>query len=36
MFVAVLDSIPDGCVEWFPFELIDDLREEYLGTGDQS
>ena len=29
-FVAELESIPDGCAERFPFEQIDELREEYL------
>jgi len=25
-----LEKIPDGCAELFPFELIDELKEEYL------
>ncbi|MFI3213285.1 MAG: hypothetical protein R3Y24_08070 [Eubacteriales bacterium] len=25
-----LEEIPDGCAEIFPFEMIDQLREEYL------
>ena len=25
-----LKEIPDGCAEIFPFELIDELKEEYL------
>ena len=29
-FIARLESIPDGCAECFPFELIERLREEYL------
>jgi len=29
-FVKKLEEIPDGCAECFPFELIDQLREEYL------
>ena len=29
-FVARLEAIPDGCAVYFPFELIDDLKEEYL------
>ena len=29
-FIAELESIPDGCAERFPFEQIDELREEYL------
>ena len=29
-FVAELEEIPDGCAELFPFELIDELRKEYL------
>ncbi len=36
-FIAKLKEIPDGCAECFPFETIDELREEYLskvhGTG---
>ena len=31
-FIAVLEEIPDGCAETFPFEMIDELRAEYLGT----
>ena len=30
-FIAKLEEIPDGCAECFPFEVIDRLREEYLG-----
>jgi hypothetical protein len=30
-FVAKLEEIPDGCAETFPFELIDELKEEFLG-----
>jgi len=30
-FTAKLEDIPDGCAECFPFETIDELREEYLG-----
>ena len=30
-FIAKLEEIPDGCAECFPFETIDELREEYLG-----
>ena len=29
-FVKALEEIPDGCSESFPFELIDNLRGEYL------
>lgn len=29
-FVAMLESIPDGCSELFPFDMIDELRNEYL------
>lgn len=29
-FIAKLESIPDGCAECFPFELIEQLREGYL------
>ena len=28
-FVDQLKEIPDGCAELFPFELIDELEEEY-------
>lgn len=28
--IARLEAIPDGCAECFPFEVIDDLRREYL------
>ena len=29
-FLALLESIPDGCAEFFPFETIDELNAEYL------
>ena len=29
-FVAHLKNIPDGCAECFPFETIDELKNEYL------
>ena len=29
-FVECLSGIPDGCVELFPFDIIDELTEEYL------
>jgi hypothetical protein len=29
-FVAKLEKIPDGCAESFPFELIDELKEEFF------
>lgn len=29
-FVKALESIPDGCAELFPFDMIEYLREEYL------
>lgn len=29
-FISVLKKNPDGCAETFPFELIDDLKREYL------
>lgn len=29
-FAAELERIPDGCVECFPFETIDELKREYL------
>lgn len=28
--VKKLESIPDRCAEWFPFQLIDELKGEYL------
>ena len=28
--IARLEEIPDGCAECFPFEMIDELKEEYL------
>lgn len=28
--IARLENIPDGCSECFPFELIDELKQEYL------
>ena len=30
-FVALLEGIPDGCAEYFPFALIEELRQDYLG-----
>lgn len=29
-FVKLLEDIPDGCAELFPFDTIDALRSEYL------
>ena len=29
-FVAVLENIQDGCAETFPFDIIEELRSEYL------
>lgn len=29
-FIKALDNIPDGCAELFPFNNIEELREEYL------
>jgi hypothetical protein len=29
-FVARLEKIPDSCAESFPFELIDELKEEFF------
>ncbi len=29
-FNGIVEKIPDGCAELFPFELIDELKEEYL------
>ena len=28
-FIKLLESIPDGCAECFPFETIDELKKEY-------
>lgn len=28
--IKELENIPDGCAELFPFELIEELRDEYL------
>lgn len=30
-FIARLEAIPDACAEVFPFALIKELKEEYLG-----
>lgn len=29
-FIACLEDIPGGCAEFFPFNMIDELTEEYL------
>lgn len=29
-FITVLESIPDKCAEYFPYDVIEDLRREYL------
>ena len=29
-FVKMLEEIPDGCAELFPFETIEELKREYL------
>ena len=29
--VERLEGIPDGCAECFPFEIIDELKREYMG-----
>ena len=29
-FVARLEAIPDGCAECFPFETIEELKQEYF------
>lgn len=29
-FIACLEDILDGCTDSFPFNMIDELREEYL------
>ena len=34
-FVAVLEDIPDGCAERFPFDTIDELKKEYLGWSEE-
>ena len=34
-FVACLEEIPDGGAETFPFEIIDELKEEYLGIEEK-
>ena len=31
-FVAELEEIPDACAECFPFDLIAELKQEYLGV----
>jgi len=33
-FVAMLENIPDGCAECFPFETIAKLKWEYLGQNE--
>ena len=33
-FVKMLENIPDGCAERFPFETIEELKREYLGHSD--
>ena len=30
-FVTLLEGIPDGCAEHFPFALIEELKQDYLG-----
>jgi hypothetical protein len=30
-FISKLEDIPDGCAELFPFELMYELTEEFLG-----
>lgn len=29
-FIDVLESIPDRCAEYFPYDVIDELKKEYL------
>ena len=29
-FVSRLEEIPDGCAVCFPFDMIEELRQEYL------
>lgn len=29
-FIEVLENIPDGCADSSPYEMIDELRVEYL------
>lgn len=31
-FVVRLEDISDGCAERFPFEAIDELKQEYLSV----
>ena len=31
-FIKTLEAIPDGCAEMFPFNIIDELQKEYLGS----
>lgn len=33
VFVKKLEEIPDGCAECFPYELIGQLKAEYLSDG---
>ena len=28
-FISHLEKIPDGCAECFPFDMIEELKEEY-------
>lgn len=28
-FIKMLEEIPDGCAELFPYETIDELKREY-------
>lgn len=28
--VAILEDVPDGCSDQFPFDVIDELKAEYL------
>ena len=31
-FILILEEIPDECAERFPFDLIEELKEEYLSN----
>ncbi|WP_418471817.1 hypothetical protein [Eubacterium sp.] len=35
-FVARLEAIPDGCAEKFPFDMIEELKREYLGEKENT
>lgn len=31
-----LEAIPDGCAEKFPFDMIEELKREYLGEKENT